>query len=85
MSFTFLLYMHSEYHLHIDNNLDQSRLDLLKSRKCVDTVYLKLLQNALKGTNFCYLSNYVLCVPKPVDRKIILPRVITLPHFPLSD
>ena len=32
-------------------------------------------------TNFCYLSNDVICIPKPVDRKIILPRVITLPHF----
>ena len=34
-------------------------------------------------TNFCYLSNDVICIPKRVDRKIILPRVITLRHFPL--
>ena len=34
-------------------------------------------------TNFCYLSNDSICILKPVDRKIILPRVITLPHCPL--
>ena len=34
-------------------------------------------------TNFCYLSNDATCILKPVDRKLILPRVITLPHFPL--
>ena len=34
-------------------------------------------------TNFCYLSNDAISILKPVDRKIILPRVITLPHFPL--
>ena len=33
-------------------------------------------------TNFCYLSNDAICILKPVDRKIILLRVITLPHFP---
>ena len=33
-------------------------------------------------TNFCNLSNDAICILKPVDRKIILPRVITLPHFP---
>ena len=34
--------------------------------------------------NFCYLSNDAICILKLVDRKIILPRVITLPHFPLQ-
>ena len=34
-------------------------------------------------TNFCYLINEVICIPKPVDRKIILLSVITLPHIPL--
>ena len=33
-------------------------------------------------TNFCYLLNGAICILKSVDRKIILPRVITLPHFP---
>ena len=35
-------------------------------------------------TNLCYLSNDAICILKPVDRKIILPRVIILPHFPLD-
>ena len=35
------------------------------------------------GSRTSFLSNDVICIPKPVDRKIILPRVITLPHFPL--
>ena len=35
-------------------------------------------------TNFSYLSNGVICILKQVDRKLILPRVITLPHFPLG-
>ena len=35
-------------------------------------------------TNFCYLSNDAIYILKPVDRKIILPSVITLPHFPLN-
>ena len=34
-------------------------------------------------TNFCYLTNDAICILKPVDRKIILPHVITLTHFPL--
>ena len=36
-------------------------------------------------TNFRYLSNDAICIIKQVDRKIILPRVITLPHFPLHN
>ena len=32
-------------------------------------------------TNFCYISNDVIRILKPVDRKISLPRLITLPHF----
>ena len=34
-------------------------------------------------TNCYYLSNDVFCILKYVNRKITLPRVITLPHFPL--
>ena len=34
-------------------------------------------------TNFCYLSHDAICILKPVDRKITLPSVITLLHFPL--
>ena len=34
-------------------------------------------------TNFYYLATEVICILKPVDQKVILPRVITLPHFPL--
>ena len=34
-------------------------------------------------TNFCYLSNDVICILKPVGPKMNLSRVITLPHFPL--
>ena len=34
--------------------------------------------------DFCYLSNDAICILRTVDRKIILPCVITLPHFPLS-
>ena len=32
-------------------------------------------------TNFYYLSNDVICILRPADRKTIFPRVITLPHF----
>ena len=46
------------------------------------TLNLKML-NMSNGskTNFCYLSNDAICRLKPIDRKIILPRAITLPHF----
>ena len=37
------------------------------------------------STDFCYFSYDVICILKPVDRNITLPRVITLPHFPLLD
>ena len=39
----------------------------------------------MSSTNFCYLSNdaIMICILKLVDRKIILSRVMTLPHFPL--
>ena len=36
-------------------------------------------------TNFCSLSNDVICILKPVGPKITLPRVITLPHFQVVD
>ena len=37
------------------------------------------------STNFCYLSNDAFSILKPVDRKIILPRAISLyPTFPYS-
>ena len=34
-------------------------------------------------TKFCYLLNDVICILKPVDRKINLPRVTLSPHFSL--
>ena len=34
-------------------------------------------------TNFCSLSNDVICTLKPVSPKITLPRAIILPHIPL--
>ena len=42
-----------------------------------------ILKYVLWWTNFCYLSNDAICLLKPVDRELTLPRVITLPHFPL--
>ena len=33
------------------------------------------------GLTVCCISNDVICILKPVDRKITLPRVITLPCF----
>ena len=41
------------------------------------------MYNKLYIYNFCSLSNDVICMLKPVGPKITLPRVITLPHFPL--
>ena len=43
---------------------------------------IKNMSNSSK-TNFRSISNDVICILKQVGPKITLPRVITLPHFPL--